>query len=75
MLRVELSDLKGEDFDVSLTGFDEKELARLFAEEDGAGRGAARGCDGPINLGVSDPGCTRQAVTESYWTTLSDGAR
>mgnify|MGYP002137765444 CR=1 FL=1 len=28
--------LKGEDFDVSLTGFDEKELARLFAEEDGA---------------------------------------
>lgn len=36
MLRVELSDLKGEDFDVSLTGFDEKELARLFAEEDGA---------------------------------------
>ena len=36
MLRVELSDLKGEDFDVSLTGFDEKELARFFAEEDGA---------------------------------------
>lgn len=36
MLRVELSDLKGEDFDVSLTGFDENELARLFAEEDGA---------------------------------------
>lgn len=36
MLRVELSDLKGEDFNVSLTGFDEKELARLFAEEDGA---------------------------------------
>ena len=36
MLRVELSDLKGEDFDVSLTGFDEKELARIFAEEDGA---------------------------------------
>ncbi len=36
ILRVELSDLKGEDFDVSLTGFDEKELARLFAEEDGA---------------------------------------
>ena len=36
MLRVELSDLKGEDFDVSLTGFDEKELAHLFAEEDGA---------------------------------------
>lgn len=34
MLRVELSDLKGEDFDVSLTGFDEKELARLFAEGD-----------------------------------------
>ena len=36
MLRVELSDLKGEAFDVSLTGFDEKELARLFAEGDGA---------------------------------------
>lgn len=36
MLRVELSDLKGEDFDVSLTGFDEKELAHLFAEKDSA---------------------------------------
>ena len=41
----------------------------------GEGGEAARGCAGPINLGLSDPGCTRQAVTESYWTTLSDGAR
>lgn len=45
------------------------------ADGDGAGRGGARGCDGPINLGLSDLDCTRQAVTESYWTTLSDGAR
>ena len=33
MLRVELSDLKGEDFDVSLTGFDEKELLNLFGAD------------------------------------------
>ena len=33
MLRVELSDLKGEDFDMSLLGFDEKELAKLFTDD------------------------------------------
>lgn len=38
MLRVEIADLQGEDFDVSLTGFGEKELAALFAEEDGEGK-------------------------------------
>ena len=30
MLRVEIESLQGEDFDISLTGFDEKELADLF---------------------------------------------
>lgn len=41
MLRVEIEALQGEDFDLSLTGFDEKELLSLFggddseAEEDG----------------------------------------
>ena len=32
MLRVEIESLQGEDFDISLTGFDEKELADLFGE-------------------------------------------
>ncbi len=38
LLRVEIEALQGEDFDVSLTGFDEKEIADLFAGEkdDGA---------------------------------------
>lgn len=33
MLRVELEALEGESFDLSLTGFDEKELSDLFKEE------------------------------------------
>lgn len=33
LLRVELEALEGESFDLSLTGFDEKELADLFKEE------------------------------------------
>ena len=32
MLAVELSELQNDDFDLSLTGFDEKELADLFAD-------------------------------------------
>ena len=37
LLRVEIEALQGADFDVSLTGFDEKELADLFAtDSDGA---------------------------------------
>lgn len=32
MLAIELSDLQGADFDVSLTGFEEQEIADLFAE-------------------------------------------
>lgn len=35
MLRVELSDLQGEDFDLGIMGFDEKELASLFQAPDG----------------------------------------
>lgn len=34
MLAVELSDLQGADFDLALTGFDEKEIADLFASDD-----------------------------------------
>ena len=37
LLRVEIEALQGEDFDVSLTGFDEKELADLFAGENDDG--------------------------------------
>lgn len=35
LLRVEIEALQGEDFDVGLTGFDEKDIAELFAGEDG----------------------------------------
>ena len=35
MLRVEIESLQGMEFDLGLTGFDEKELADLFADEDG----------------------------------------
>ena len=34
LLRVEIESLQGMDFDPLLTGFDEKELAELFADED-----------------------------------------
>lgn len=34
LLAVEIADLQGEDFDVSLLGFDEKEIADLFADGD-----------------------------------------
>lgn len=33
LLRIEIESLKAEDFDVSLAGFDEKEIADLFAED------------------------------------------
>ena len=33
LLRIEIESLQGEDFDVSLTGFEEQELADLFAIE------------------------------------------
>ena len=36
LLRVEIESLKGMDFDVSLTGFDDKELSDLFAEDSGS---------------------------------------
>ena len=35
LLRVEIEALQGMDFDIGLTGFDEKELADLFASDDG----------------------------------------
>ena len=38
MLRVEIEALQGEDFDVSLTGFDEKELSDLFGADAGDGQ-------------------------------------
>ena len=38
MLRVEVEALQGEDFDISLTGFDEKELSDLFEADAGDGQ-------------------------------------
>ena len=38
LLRMEIEALQGEDFDISLTGFDEKELSDLFGTDDGAGQ-------------------------------------
>lgn len=35
LLRVEIEALQGADFDIGLTGFDEKDIAELFAGEDG----------------------------------------
>jgi DNA modification methylase len=35
LLRVEIETLQGADFDIALTGFDEKDIAKLFAVEDG----------------------------------------
>jgi len=37
LLRIEIESLQGEDFDVTLTGFDEQEIADLFAGEDDGG--------------------------------------
>lgn len=37
LLRIEIEALEGMDFDVSLTGFDEDEIADLFGEEEGTG--------------------------------------
>ena len=36
LLRVEIESLQGEDFDIGLTGFDEKDLADLFGSDDDA---------------------------------------
>src|SRR5574344_2433975 len=35
LLRVEIESLQGADFDIALTGFDEKDIAELFAGNDG----------------------------------------
>lgn len=39
LLRVEIESLQGADFDLALTGFDEKELADLFAADDTEAKG------------------------------------
>lgn len=38
LLRIEIEALQGEDYDIGLTGFDEKDIAELFAGEDGDAR-------------------------------------
>lgn len=38
LLRLEIEALQGEDYDIGLTGFDEKDIAELFAGEDGDAR-------------------------------------
>ena len=48
MLRVEIEALQGEDFDVSLTGFDEKELSDLFGADAGDGQEDGFDVDGEL---------------------------
>jgi DNA modification methylase len=54
LLRLELADLKFDQFDLTLTGFDEAELDRLFAELEGAD--SADVAPAPPNDPVSRPG-------------------
>ena len=83
MLRVEIESLQGEDFDISLTGFDEKELADLFgagsdAKEDDFDVDAAlqNPCfsrDGDIwHLGKHKVICGDSTLPETYQRLLGD---
>ena len=59
LLRIELADLKVEDFDLGLTGFDDEELSRLLAEAVDAQEESAVGDDSvpePPEVAVSKPG-------------------
>lgn len=49
MLRVEMEALQGMDFDLSLTGFDEKELATLFGLDDGDAKEDGFDVDAELN--------------------------
>jgi hypothetical protein len=56
LLKIELSELSASDFDVALTGFDEKEIGRLIADEiDGANFGV--GEDDTDQVVCTCPGC------------------
>ena len=83
MLRVEIESLQGEDFDISLTGFDEKELADLFgagsdAKEDDFDVDAAlqKPCfsrNGDIwHLGKHKVICGDSTLPETYQRLLGD---
>ena len=83
MLRVEIESLQGEDFDISLTGFDEKELADLFgagsdAKEDDFDVDAAlqKPCfsrNGDIwHLGKHRVICGDSTLPETYQRLLGD---
>ena len=83
MLRVEIESLQGEDFDISLTGFDEKELADLFgagsdAKEDDFDVDAElqKPCfsrDGDIwHLGKHKVICGDSTLPETYQRLLGD---
>ena len=83
MLRVEIESLQGEDFDISLTGFDEKELADLFgagsdAKEDDFDVDAElqKPCfsrDGDIwHLGKHRVICGDSTLPETYQRLLGD---
>jgi hypothetical protein len=58
LLKIELSELSASDFDVALTGFDEKEIGRLIADEiDGANFGAGEDEGEGDQVVCTCPGC------------------
>lgn len=62
LLRLELTDLKDEGFDLSLTGFDGLELDRLFGEDEPQ-PGAAAGDEGALDGKVCCPSCGHEFQT------------
>jgi DNA modification methylase len=61
LLRLELAALQGEDFDVNLIGFDDRELARLLADQD-----AVKGLTDEDAVPALPE--TAVSVTEDLWT-------
>lgn len=86
LLRVEIESLQGADFDVALTGFDEKDIAELFAGDDGDTQEDDFDVDGELKkLPVSKDGdvwllgkhrlvCGDSTKEETY-VTLMDGKK
>lgn len=83
MLAVELSELQSEDFDLDLTGFDEKELADLFASDEDAKQDdfdvdaeLENPCFSKLgdvwHLGRHTVICGDSTLSETYTTLLSD---
>ena len=87
MLRVELSALENEDFDLALTGFDADALAELLTDENGGGSGETDDDAVPevTETPISRPGdiwvmghhrllCGDATLPESYQKLLGDGS-